>query len=221
MRNIKYSFIFCLFSTTLSAQNADNMLDMKIGQMILIGFPKAEVNPAVLEQIRLGKVGSIIIFEKNIPKSSASFAALKKIIWTYKKAATTFPLLVSIDQEGGKVNRLKDKYGFTRSITAQDMGKATNLDSVKFYAEATAATLAGLGINVNFAPVVDVAVNKENTVIYKVGRSFSSSSDTVAIMAEEFIKPHRRFGVTTVLKHFPGHGSDQLPGQVDLRLGSR
>ncbi len=207
MRNIKYSFIFWLFSGTLAAQDNNSMLDIKIGQMILIGFPKAEVDADVLAQIKAGKVGSIILFEKNIPKSTASFAALKKMIWTYKKAATTFPLLVSIDQEGGKVNRLKDKYGFPRSITAQEMGRAATLDSVRFYSEAIATNLAGLGFNVNFAPDVDVAVNKDNTVIYKVGRSFSSNPDSVALMAEEYIKPHRRYGVLTVLKHFPGHGS--------------
>jgi beta-N-acetylhexosaminidase len=87
------------------------------------------------------------------------------------------------------------------------MGRAKRLDSVRFYAEATAATLAGLGINVNFAPVVDLGVNKDNTVIYGVGRSFGAKPDSVALLAGEFIKPHRKFGVITVLKHFPGHGS--------------
>jgi beta-N-acetylhexosaminidase len=187
------------------AQGMDS-LGIKIGQMILIGFPGTQVDPLVLEEVRAGKAGAIILFEKNIPKSSAAYAPLKKIIWTYQQAAP-FPLLVAIDQEGGKVNRLKEKYGFTRSITAQEMGRAGNLDSVRFYAEATAATLAGLGINVNFAPVVDLGINRENTVIYKVGRAFSASPDSVALLAGEYIKPHRRFGVITVLKHFPGHGS--------------
>ena len=100
--------IFLLACSSLTnAQRADS-LDIKIGQMILIGFPKAEVDPIVLNEIKQGKVGTIILFEKNIPKSSASFAALKKIIWTYQKAAPV-PLFVAIDQEGGKVNRLKDK----------------------------------------------------------------------------------------------------------------
>lgn len=189
----------------VNAQAPDS-LSIKIGQMILIGFPGSQVDPLVLEEVRAGKAGAIILFEKNIPKSSAAFAPLKKIIWTYQQAAP-IPLLVSIDQEGGKVNRLKEKYGFTRSVTAQDMGRANSLDTVRFYAEATAATLSGLGINVNFAPVVDLGVNKENTVIYKVGRAFSANPDTVALLAAEYIKPHRRFGVITALKHFPGHGS--------------
>lgn len=185
---------------------ANDSLGIKIGQMILIGFPGTQVDPLVLEEVRAGKAGSIILFEKNIPRSSAAFAPLKKIIWTYQQAAP-IPLLVAIDQEGGKVNRLKEKYGFTRSVTAQEMGRSATLDTVRFYAEATAATLAGLGINVNFAPVVDLGVNKENTVIYKVGRAFSANPDSVALLAGEYIKPHRRFGVITVLKHFPGHGS--------------
>ncbi len=196
---------------------ATDSLSIKIGQMILIGFPGDRVDTLVLREIRAGKVGSIIMFEKNIPGyarsgpstlRSSSFAPLKKILWTYQQAAP-IPLLVSIDQEGGKVNRLKDKYGFSRSITAQEMGRAKTLDSVRFYAEATAATLAGLGINVNFAPVVDLGVNKENTVIYTVGRSFGPNPDSVALLAGEYIKPHRKFGVITVLKHFPGHGSSQ------------
>lgn len=201
-------------ATSLSAQVGDS-LSLKIGQMILIGFPDARADSLVLNEIRSGKVGAIIFFEKNIPGYSAkgastlktsSFAALKKIIWTYQ-AAAPIPLLVTIDQEGGKVNRLKDKYGFPRSITAQDMGRSPSMDSVRFYAEATASTLAGLGFNVNFAPVVDLGVNRDNTVIYKVGRSYGANPDSVALLAEAFIKPHRKYGVITVLKHFPGHGS--------------
>lgn len=205
MRNISYAIILLCLAKSLQAQNKD-MLDIKIGQMLMIGLPKTEVDPLVMEEVKSGKVGAIILFEKNVPKGTSSFAPLKKIIWAYQKEAP-IPLLVAIDQEGGKVNRLKEKYGFTRSITAQEMGKGKTLDSVRFYSEATAATLAGLGINVNFAPVVDIAVNPTNTVIVKYGRSFGANPDSVALFAEEFIKPHRKFGVITVLKHFPGHGS--------------
>lgn len=181
--------------------------------MLLIGFPKAEVDPLVLEEIRKGKVGSILIFEKNIPARN-SFVALKKIIWTYQEAAP-IPLFVTIDQEGGRVNRLKDKYGFPRSITAEAMAKSNSLDSVRFYSEATAATLAGLGINLNFAPVVDLASNPTNPIIAKYGRAFSANEDSVSLLAKEFIKGHRKFNVLTSLKHFPGHGSSK----ADTHLG--
>jgi beta-N-acetylhexosaminidase len=208
--------VFCLvalgFSLRVDAQETDS-LDIKIGQMILIGFPGPTVDAKVLDEVRAGKVGSIIIFEKNIPAAN-SFIALKKITWTYQHASP-IPLFICIDQEGGRVNRLKDKYGFPRSITAAAMGRAGTLDSVRFYAEATAATLAGLGINFNFAPVVDLASNPDNPIIARYGRAFSANEDSVTLLAKEFIKAHRKFNVLTSLKHFPGHGSSK----ADTHLG--
>jgi beta-N-acetylhexosaminidase len=211
MKSIRISFSISLIvafisSSTISAQTRDS-LDIKIGQMILIGFPKSEIDQTVLDEVRKGKVGSLIIFEKNIPAKN-SFNALKKITWTYQQAAP-IPLLIAIDQEGGRVNRLKDKYGFPKSITAEAMGKSNSLDSVRFYSESTAATLAGLGINVNFAPCVDLGSNPENPIIAKVGRAFSANEDSVTMMAKEVIKLHRKYGVLTSLKHFPGHGSSK------------
>jgi beta-N-acetylhexosaminidase len=210
----KVSYVFGLFVlwNTSYAQQRDS-LDIKIGQMIMIGFPGQSVDQEVLREVREGKVGSIIIFEKNIPPKN-SFVELKKLTWTYQQNAT-IPLLIGIDQEGGKVNRLKDKYGFPKSITAEAMGKSNTLDSVRFYAEATASTLSGLGININFAPVVDLKVNPTNPVIAKHGRSFSNNEDSVIMMAKEFIIQHRKYGVLTSLKHFPGHGSSL----ADTHLG--
>ena len=199
-------WLAALFISTSTFSQTRDSLDIKIGQMILMGIPYAKVDTMVFEAVKSGQVGSIILFEKNIPKKPSAFTDLKKIVWTYQKASPTL-LFVSIDQEGGRVNRLKEKYGFARSITADQTGKSKSLDSAKFYAESTAAILAGLGFNVNFAPCVDVAVDTANPVIYKKGRSYSANEDSIALLAKEFIKQHRRFGVNTVLKHFPGHGS--------------
>jgi beta-N-acetylhexosaminidase len=204
--------IYC-FGASL-AQKPDS-LDIKIGQMLLVGYPGTELDSTLLDEVRSGKAGSIILFEKNVPKSPTAFNALKKILWTYQQAAPT-PLLVCIDQEGGRVNRLKDKYGFPRSITASAMGKSQSLDSVRFYAESIASNLAGLGFNVNFAPCVDVAVDPNNPVIVKSGRSFSADADSVALLAREYIAQHRRYGVLTVLKHFPGHGSSTADSHLGM-----
>ena len=206
MKEITIAAALIIGFTSSSAQTPDS-LSIKIGQMILIGMPGTTVDPVVLEEVRQGKAGSIIYFEKNIPKTN-SFAEFKKMSWTYQQAAP-IPLFISIDQEGGKVNRLKEKYGFPRSITARAMGKDKMLDSVRFYASSIAANLAGLGINVNFAPCVDLAVNPENTVIVKPERAFSSNEDSVTTMAIEYIKQHRKVGVVTAIKHFPGHGSSK------------
>lgn len=193
--------------------NAQDSLDLKIGQMILTGFPKAEVDSMLLESVRKGKVGSVIIFEKNIPAKS-SYLALKKITWAYQQAAP-LPLFIAIDQEGGRVNRLKEKYGFPRSVSAAKLGKLP-IDSVKFYSQITAATLAGLGINMNFAPVVDLASNPNNPIIAKVERAFSKNADSVALYAEAFIYEHQKLGVLTALKHFPGHGSSMNDTHLDM-----
>ncbi|MBX2895268.1 MAG: glycoside hydrolase family 3 protein [Cyclobacteriaceae bacterium] len=198
--------ILCVGFMSARAQ-APDLLDVKIGQMILIGMPKAELDPLVLDEVKRGKVGALIFFEKNIPNKPNAFASVKSMTWTYQKAAP-IPLFICIDQEGGKVNRLKEKYGFTKSITAAALGKSKSLDSVRFYADATAATLAGLGFNVNFAPCVDLAIT-QNTVIYKPERAYSANEDTVAMMAKEVVKMHRKYGVLTSLKHFPGHGSSK------------
>lgn len=198
--------VLCFGYMSVMAQ-APDLLDIKIGQMILIGMPKAELDPLVLDEVKKGKVGALIFFEKNIPNKPNAFASVKSMTWTYQKAAS-IPLFICIDQEGGKVNRLKEKYGFTKSVTAAALGKSRSLDSVRFYADATAATLAGLGFNVNFAPCVDLAIT-QNTVIYKPERAYSANEDTVALMAKEVVKMHRKYGVLTSLKHFPGHGSSQ------------
>jgi beta-N-acetylhexosaminidase len=102
--------LFCVLSLgCLSGMaQAPDLLDIKIGQMILIGMPKAEVDPLVLDEVKKGKVGALIFFEKNIPNKPNAFASVKSMTWTYQKAAS-IPLFICIDQEGGKVNRLKEK----------------------------------------------------------------------------------------------------------------
>jgi beta-N-acetylhexosaminidase len=214
MRKSVFVLWISFLSFNVFGQTMD-MLDIKIGQMILIGMPKAELDEKVLEEVRKGKVGALIFFEKNIPNKPNAFTSVKSMTWTYQKAAS-IPLFICIDQEGGKVNRLKEKYGFTKSITAGALGKSKSLDSVRFYADATAATLAGLGFNVNFAPVVDLAINKDNTVIAKPERAYSANADTVAMMAKEVIKMHRKYGVLTSPKHFPGHGSSKDDTHFDV-----
>jgi beta-N-acetylhexosaminidase len=203
MKSIRTILCLLFLAGVASAQSRDS-LAIKIGQMIMIGFPGSQVDSLVLREVAAGKAGAVIFFEKNIPPTN-SYNGLKKIIWSYKKAAT-IPLLVAIDQEGGKVNRLKEKYGFPRSVSATQLGKYP-LDSVQFYAESLAGNLAGLGFNVNFAPVVDLKINPINTAIVKPERPFAKDPDSVVLYAREYIKAHRKIGVLTSLKHFPGHGS--------------
>ncbi|PIB37114.1 b-N-acetylglucosaminidase [Reichenbachiella sp. 5M10] len=191
-------------------------LDVMIGQMIMTGIGDQSYMRAgdpVLRDIREGKVGGVIFFEKNINKNSPADQLRRSIAMLNAEAAIR--LFVSIDEEGGKVNRLKPKYGFPETKTAAYLGAIDDLDTTRYYAAATASTLHELGFNLNYAPDVDVAINPENPVIAKIGRSFSADAAEVAKHASAVVDVHREYEVMTVLKHFPGHGSSH----ADSHLG--
>ncbi len=203
-----------LISGPSCSQQPDS-LDIMIGQMIMVGFPSQKViaDDPTVQEIRDGKVGGVVLFEKNIENTN-SYTRLKQLTWSLQSAAEQ-PLFIALDHEGGRVNRLKEKYGFPKTVSAQYLGKTGNLDSVRFYGEIYASTLAGLGFNINFAPVVDLSINKNNPVIHKIERSYSDDPDSVTLFAEQMIAAHDRFGVISVVKHFPGHGSSH----ADTHLG--
>jgi len=126
---------------------------------------------------------------------------------------------VAVDQEGGRVSRLKKNYGFRDSVSQAYLGELNDLEVTLDYALNTAQDLAELGINLNLAPVVDLNTNQDNPVIGRLDRSFSHDPLTVTMHAREVIGAHRVFNVLTALKHFPGHGSseeDSHLGFVDV-----
>lgn len=188
--------------------------------MIMVGIEdRTSVTEAdsLLIEIKQGRLGGIILFEKNIDPANSK-SKLKELIKTLKDHAT-IPLLVSIDEEGGKVHRLKPKYGFVPMPSASYLGKLNNPDSTLYYNRVLANELKDLGINFNYAPSVDLAVNPENTVIVKRERSFSQNPELVSKHALLCIQAHHEKGVKTILKHFPGHGSstgDSHFGIVDV-----
>lgn len=203
--------LIALNTVSFSQLSSDSVsLDLMIGQMILTGigdFSYIEPDTEILSDIENGLIGGVILFEKNINQSNPH-KQLKRTISLIKKKAKV-PLFISIDEEGGKVNRLKPKYGFPVTKEAGYLGRINNLDSTRFYANNTASTLKKYGFNVNYAPDVDVAINPENPVIAKLGRSYSDNPAIVTKHAQAFIESHREHNIITVLKHFPGHGSSK------------
>lgn len=219
MRRIT-SLLLLIASYVAGATTNPDSLDIKIGQMIMVGInDRTDVkdNDPILEEIRSGKTGGIILFEKNIAKTDSK-NRLKTMISTLKTGAA-IPLLVSIDEEGGKVHRLKEKYGFVSMPSASYLGKLDNADSTLFYNRILANELADLGFNFNYAPSLDLAINPDNTVIVKKERSFSLQPEQVSKHALLCIQAHHENNVKTILKHFPGHGSsagDSHLGIVDV-----
>jgi len=129
------------------------------------------------------------------------------------------PLLIAIDQEGGRVARLKSSRDFPPTVSAQYLGDLNNPDSTRSYALEQTQLLRKIGFNVNFAPVVDLNTNPENPVIGQLDRSYSPDPDIVTQHAGIVIEEHQNQNLLPVIKHFPGHGSawnDSHVGMADV-----
>jgi beta-N-acetylhexosaminidase len=185
------------------------MIERKIGQMINIGFygdtikcPAAQI---ALEQIAKGKIGGVTLFASN--NNIKNPTQLKTLIHELKAAAKDYPLIVAVDQEGGILQRLNSRNGFPNFKTARYVAENfSTTEAYQMYYE-LAGVLAEVGINFNFAPVVDIRRDYKSPVITKKRRSFGKTSEIVVQFARECIKAHDARQIITSLKHFPGHGS--------------
>jgi beta-N-acetylhexosaminidase len=222
--------IFFVVATSASCSSSivkqgNESLDVKIGQMILIGFRGLSVDEQspIIQDIRRWHIGGVVLFDYDVPlkrpaRNIASPQQLQTLTASLQKASS-IPLFISIDEEGGKVNRLKEKFGFAPSVSEQYLGSRNNIDVTKHYAVQTARTLSAYGINLNFAPVVDLNINPDNPVIGKLERSFSDNPVIVTEQAITMIDTFHEYGILSAIKHFPGHGSstaDSHKGFVDV-----
>ncbi|MBP6673240.1 MAG: T9SS type A sorting domain-containing protein, partial [Bacteroidetes bacterium] len=139
-----------------------------------------------------------------------------KTLTAQLSALSSSQLLLSIDQEGGKVARLSASNGFAATPTALYLGTKVNReDTTRYYSALMAGWVRQSGFNIDFAPVADVNVNPLSPAIGKSERSYSADPDTVARHTGWFVEEFRKKGIITSMKHFPGHGS----ATVDSHLG--
>ena len=206
-----------------ASDNNDTILKRKIAQMLLVGFRGTELDPqsSFYRDITELGIGGVLLFEYDIPSKSRPRNIVSKeqltILTGDLQHAAPVKLFIAIDQEGGRVNRLRSEYGFPPNLSAKEMSAGTRLTRIQ--AKETAALLSDVGINLNFAPCVDLDLNPDNPVIGAFGRSFSSDPETVIIHASLWIDAYKRRGVLSCIKHFPGHGSsaeDTHNGWVDI-----
>lgn len=200
-------------------------LDEKIGQMLMAGFKGFEVKDTshIVRDIQEYHLGGVILFDYDVPtgrpvRNIESPEQVEHLISQLKNLPDK-PLFIAVDQEGGRVARLKETRGFNRNVSAQYLGELDNPDSTRYYAEMMADQLQDLGFNVNFAPVVDLNTNPENPVIGRIERSFGAKPDVVARHASIFLEEFSEHNILGVLKHFPGHGSawnDSHVGMADV-----
>lgn len=215
LTSIAFATTLALGATAAEAASLEQMA----GQMVLVGFKGDSVGDAsvktLIGEIAKGQIGGVMYLKTNV----STLAAVKTMNAAFRSANPTLPPFISLDQEGGRVQRLTAATGFPEMPSAQDVGrKDTPAEAQAIYLK-TAKALAGLGFNLNFGPVVDLNVNPNNPIIGKYGRSYGTDPKRVAQFAGAFIDAHHQAGVLTALKHFPGHGSstsDSHKGFVDI-----
>jgi beta-N-acetylhexosaminidase len=207
--------VVLLATMPASAQLQADSLDIKIGQLIIFGFYGKDINTkdAVYKAVKEGKVGSILLYRRNISETDTR-TRLKKLVKGFQTVAP-IPLFVSIDQEGGLVNRFDSLPGFPPMPSALYMGTKNDTALTRQYGNNIASVLAATGINLNYAPVLDLH-NSNCPVMGARNRCFSSNPLQVVMHAAQIISAHNTFKIHTIVKHFPGHGSSTTDSHLGI-----
>lgn len=180
-----------------------------LGNLLVTGFHGTAPGEGDVDRVRAmlkeGTCAGVILLRRNCI-SPDQVLRLTSVL----RDASSLPPVIGIDQEGGRVARLDAGNGFLdwRSAAETTLMAYSDEDLMAYWTE-RAGQLAEVGINVNFAPVVDLNLNPRNPIIGKLGRSFGTNPAEVARLAGLFVRAHREIGVMTALKHFPGHGSSR------------
>ena len=202
-----------------------NMKNLKqlLHKMLVIGFEGKDIfkNDTLITQIQ-NRLGGVILFDHYIKdktknKNIQTPQQLKKLISSLQNISTN-PLMICIDQEGGRVARLREQKGFRETKSAKTIA-GLSVSKAKLAYEDLASQLQEIGVNCNFAPLVDLGINKDSEIIYGLDRAYSGDPDTVVKYGEIFMDALHKRQIISVLKHFPGHGSakgDSHEGFVDI-----
>jgi beta-N-acetylhexosaminidase len=188
------------------------MTSLPLGQLFVVGFDGHDVPRSAEDLFVQHGVGGAILFKRNIEDAAQTIALNTRLFEIGTRCAQ--PLIVSVDQEGGRVARLR---GIATDVPAMRVvGKAAEADPELPYrlGAMMARELVSLGFHWDFAPVVDVDTNPDNPVIGE--RSFSRDAHTVARVAARFIEGMQGQGVAACAKHFPGHGDTDTDSHLAL-----
>src|SRR5215471_18779660 len=186
----------------------------KAGQRVIYSYTGLEPPATLLNWIRHGQVGGVIFFGGNI----SSKAQIASVITKLKQANASslnpmraVPLLLMTDQEGGLVRRLPGQPLLSQKQIGQSAHPAA---AAKAAGTGAGRNLAGVGMNVNLAPVLDV-FRKAGNFIDEFGRSYSSDPQVVSTLGADFIKAQQATGVAATAKHFPGLGAATTSQNTD------
>jgi len=192
-------------------------LEQKIGQLIVIGFDGTTMDSDLRQMINEYHIGGVVLFARNI-QSPGQVAALTNELQKTAIESGNPGLFIAIDQEGGRVARLTEDKGFTEFPSAMAIGATADPENAYRMASVMATEMRAVGINVDFAPDLDVNNNPSNPVIGI--RSFSSDPNKVAAFGSAFGRGLQENGILAFGKHFPGHGDTGTDSHTALPLVS-
>ena len=189
--------------------------DEKVGQLVIAGMEGTKPNAFTDGLIRNYHIGGFILFRPNIQSAEQTVSLLNRLK-EVNRSAGGIPLMLGVDEEGGRVSRLPPPIiGVPGS---GQIGSTGNPNYARDIGALLARRVKAFGFNVDFAPVVDVNSNPDNPVIGD--RSFSSSAPVVARMGTEEIKGLKSENVMSVIKHFPGHGDTSVDSHKQLPISN-
>ncbi|KON90288.1 beta-N-acetylhexosaminidase [Sporosarcina globispora] len=188
-------------------------IEEKVGQMLMPDFRTwkgqnvTEMLPEIEQLVKDYHLGGVILFRENVVTTEQT----AKLVSDYQEAAEKYGLLMTIDQEGGIVTRLQSGTDMPGNMA---LGAANSEEISRKVGKAIGEELAALGINMNFAPVMDVNNNPDNPVIGV--RSFGEDPQLVADMGVAYTEGLQSAGVAATAKHFPGHGDTAVDSHLGL-----
>ena len=187
--NLKYGDIMNLNKLSLME---------KIGQKFIFGVYSDNID-GIVNLIKNYHIGGVILYKKNYNNYKEMLSVIK--ILKNANRNNKMPLFIAIDQEGGRVNRMPSEFKNLKNI--YDMSKKDK-GLIVDNANITGKMLSEMGINMNFAPVLDMCDNDKSKVLYN--RCFYGNVDDISKLGISYVKGLSKKGVISVIKHFPGHG---------------
>ncbi len=222
VKKLTILILLTVFSINL---NASDDIKKLIGNMFMVGFfgTSVDKNSQIVKDIKDYHLGGVILFDRDPSnrKKAKNIKNAKQVrnLTLALQQNSDYKLLIAVDQEGGRVQRLSPKNGFSQKYKSPFNIVKKDDKYIKSEYSKMAKELKSVGINFNLAPVVDLAINPKNRVIVKLGRSYGKTPSDVTKYSTIFIKEMAKKGILTSLKHFPGHGSslgDSHKGFVDI-----
>lgn len=173
----------------------------KIGQRFIFGVNSHNID-VIINLIENYYIGGVILYKKNYNNYEEMLSVIKRL----KKAnsGNKIPLFISIDQEGGRVNRMPSEFDNLKNV--YDLSKKDKMLVYKS-ANVTGKMLSLVGVNMNFAPVMDIYDNRSKA-LYK--RCFYGETGDVSLVGMNYVKGLKDSGIISVPKHFPGHGVSKM-----------